>query len=129
VCEPVHRLSGSTWTISNIVAPEAGPGEPSTPSKTASNSPGLLISLGAIPSPISRALFAVHKSRAMTSTARSPDWPVCEPVHRLSGSTWTISNIEFSSTVAKTISSVDREPDLGWEKDLNNFWTLCAMVA
>ncbi|KAJ6152866.1 hypothetical protein N7497_007185 [Penicillium chrysogenum] len=33
------------------------------------------------------------KSRAMTSTARSPDWPVCEPVHRLSGSTWTISNI------------------------------------
>ncbi|KAJ5129869.1 uncharacterized protein N7515_005908 [Penicillium bovifimosum] len=26
VCEPVHRLSGSTWTISNIVAPEAGPG-------------------------------------------------------------------------------------------------------
>ncbi|KAJ5500033.1 YjgF/Yer057p/UK114 family [Penicillium expansum] len=25
------------------------------------------------------------KSRAMTSTARSPDWPVCEPVHRLSG--------------------------------------------
>ncbi|CAG7942515.1 unnamed protein product [Penicillium nalgiovense] len=33
------------------------------------------------------------ESREMTSTARSPDWPVCEPVHRLSGSTWTISNI------------------------------------
>ncbi|KAJ6176617.1 hypothetical protein N7485_003531 [Penicillium canescens] len=25
VCEPVHRQSGSSWTISNIVAPEAGP--------------------------------------------------------------------------------------------------------
>lgn len=25
-CEHVHRLTGSSWTISNIVAPEAGPG-------------------------------------------------------------------------------------------------------
>ncbi|KAJ5294243.1 hypothetical protein PENANT_c028G05466 [Penicillium antarcticum] len=25
-CEPVHRQTGSSWTISNIVAPEAGPG-------------------------------------------------------------------------------------------------------
>lgn len=26
ICEPYHRQSGSTWTISNLVAPEAGPG-------------------------------------------------------------------------------------------------------
>lgn len=25
-CEHVHRLTGSSWTISNIIAPEAGPG-------------------------------------------------------------------------------------------------------
>ncbi|KAJ5467497.1 hypothetical protein N7475_005249 [Penicillium sp. IBT 31633x] len=32
-------------------------------------------------------------SWAMMSTARSPQWSGREPVHRLSGSTWTISNI------------------------------------
>lgn len=33
------------------------------------------------------------KSRPMTNTVRSPQWSVCEPVHRLSGSTWTMSNV------------------------------------